>query len=194
MYIIAGLGNPGIEYQDTRHNTGFHVVDYFAYKNNIKISKKKFKGMCGEGAIDGEKVLLLKPETYMNSSGESIVDAVNFYNIQLSNLIVVYDDVNLPVGRIRLRPSGSDGGHNGMKSIIYQLGSCGFPRVRVGIGMNRGDLINHVLGRFDDYEAKIINDVVKVAAEGIEYIIRYGIDKAMNTYNSYKHESLMQDE
>lgn len=194
MYIIAGLGNPGKEYEHTRHNAGFSVVDYIAYKNNIKIGKTRFKGLCGEGTIGDEKVIILKPQTYMNLSGESILDAVQYYKINPENLIVIYDDVSIPLGRIRIRPSGSDGGHNGMKSIIYLLESDSFPRIRVGIGAPDADMVSHVLGRFSSDEQKIINDVIKVAAEGAETIISSGVQQAMNKYNCYKHELLTENE
>ena len=191
MYIIAGLGNPGREYEDTRHNTGFKVADYLADKNNILINKSKFKALCGEGTIGGHKVIMIKPQTFMNLSGQSILDIVQFYKIEIKNLIVVYDDVSLPVGRIRIRPSGSDGGHNGMKSIIYLLGSDGFSRLRVGIGAPHDDMINHVLGRFSDSEQKVIDDVIKVAAEGVEMMVSSGVTEAMNKYNSYRHQSIV---
>ncbi|HBM76149.1 MAG TPA: aminoacyl-tRNA hydrolase [Clostridiaceae bacterium] len=194
MYIIAGLGNPGKEYENTRHNTGFSVIDYIAQKNNINISKTKFKGIYGEGNIGNEKVMLLKPQTYMNLSGQSILDAVQFYKINVENLIVIYDDVSLPLGRIRIRPSGSDGGHNGIKSIIYLLETDCFPRLRVGIGEPGVDIINYVLGRFSSDEHKILDDVIKVAADGVEAIVNFGVDQAMNMYNGYKHELLLENE
>ncbi len=194
VYIIAGLGNPGKEYENTRHNTGFSVIDYIAQKNNINISKTKFKGIYGEGNIGNEKVMLLKPQTYMNLSGQSILDAVQFYKINVENLIVIYDDVSLPLGRIRIRPSGSDGGHNGIKSIIYLLETDCFPRLRVGIGEPGVDIINYVLGRFSSDEHKILDDVIKVAADGVEAIVNFGVDQAMNMYNGYKHELLLENE
>jgi PTH1 family peptidyl-tRNA hydrolase len=194
MYIIAGLGNPGREYEYTRHNAGFIVIDEIAKRFNIEIRKSKFKGLYGEGIIAGEKVILLKPQTFMNISGESILDAVQFYKIDMKELIVVYDDVSLPLGRIRIRPSGSDGGHNGMKSILYLLGSDSFPRLRVGIGAPGRDMISHVIGKFTDSEGKIISDVVKVSADAALGIIKEGAEKAMNKFNSYKHESLLQDQ
>lgn len=190
MYIIAGLGNPGKEYEHTRHNAGFLTVDYLAYKNNVSLNKIKFKGLCGEGIIGGNKVLLLKPQTYMNLSGQSILDAVQFYKIDLENLIIIYDDVSIPLGRIRLRPSGSDGGHNGMKSIIYLLGQDNFPRVRVGIGGPKYDMVDHVIGKFDNEEKGIITSVLKTAGDAAESILTEGMQTAMNKYNRYKHECL----
>lgn len=189
MYIIAGLGNPGREYESTRHNAGFLAVDYLANICDIKINKSKFKALYGEGTIAGERVVILKPQTYMNLSGESILDAVQFYKINTENIIIVYDDVSIPLGRIRIRPSGSDGGHNGMKSIIYLLGSDNFPRVRIGIGEPDRDMVEHVLGRFNDDEQKIMIDTIKVAVEGIKTIVSSGPQEAMNRYNSYRHPS-----
>lgn len=190
MYIIAGLGNPGREYESTRHNAGFLAVDYLANICDIKINKSKFKALCGEGTIAGDRVVILKPQTYMNLSGESILDAVQFYKINTENIIIVYDDVSIPLGRIRIRPSGSDGGHNGMKSIIYLLGSDSFPRVRIGIGEPDRDMVEHVLGRFNDAEQNIMIDTIKVAAEGIKTIVSSGTQEAMNRYNSYRHPSI----
>lgn len=194
MYIVAGLGNPGREYEYTRHNAGFMVIDEIADRFNIDIRKSKFKGLCGDGIINGEKVILLKPQTYMNASGESLLDAVQFYKIDMQELIVVYDDVSLPLGRMRIRPSGSDGGHNGMKSILYLLGRDDFPRVRVGIGSPRRDMISHVIGEFSDTEQKIVSDVIKVSADAVLGVIKEGAEKAMNKFNSYKHQSLLQNE
>ncbi|KPU42786.1 peptidyl-tRNA hydrolase [Oxobacter pfennigii] len=194
MYIIAGLGNPGKDYENTRHNAGFDVLDYLAYKNNINITKSKFKALCGEGFIENNKVLLIKPQTYMNASGESLFDAINFYNEEIKNLIVVYDDTSIPLGRLRIRPSGSDGGHNGMKSIIYMLEDDAFPRVRVGIGAPKYNMIDYVLGRFSKEERMIIDDVIKICADSIYEIINFGVQESMNKYNSYKHPSLIEDE
>lgn len=184
MYIVAGLGNPGREYEDTRHNVGFMVVDYLAKKLEFNISKIKFKGLVGEFLLNGEKVIFLKPSTFMNLSGESIREAVDFYKIPLSNLIVIYDDVDIMFGRIRIRPSGSDAGHNGMKSIIYQLNSNEFPRIRVGIGSPEKNMISHVLGSFSEEEKQIINDVIKVSADAVIDIIKNGVQYTMNKYNS----------
>jgi PTH1 family peptidyl-tRNA hydrolase len=193
MYLIAGLGNPGRDYEQTRHNVGFNVLEYFAGQNNININKIKFKALYGEGFIGSEKVLLLKPQTYMNLSGESILDAVQFYKLEMDKLIVIYDDISLPLGRIRIRPSGSDGGHNGMKSIIYLLGKNNFPRLRVGIGAPEYNMIDHVIGRFSNEESRIMDDVYKVASDAVAAIINNGIQTSMNRYNSYKHESLTEN-
>lgn len=188
MYIIAGLGNPGKEFEKTRHNMGFNVVDYMAYRYNIDINKSKFKGQLGEGYIEGEKVILLKPQTFMNLSGESILEAVQFYKLDMDKLIVVYDDVSFPLGRLRVRPSGSDGGHNGMKSIIYLLGRDDFPRVRVGIGAPEFDMIDYVIGKFKDSEKGIVHDMAKVASDAVAAIMTDGVSSAMNMYNGYKYD------
>lgn len=190
MYIIAGLGNPGREYENTRHNAGFAVLDNLAHKNNISINKLRFKALCGEGLIGSERVLLLKPQTYMNLSGESLLDAVRFYKVDVDNVIVVVDDVDLPLGRIRIRPSGSDGGHNGMKSIISLLGSGAFPRLRVGIGHPEYDMVDYVLGKFAGDERKVMDEMIDVSSDAAAYIVENGIISAMNRYNSYKSDVL----
>lgn len=193
MYIIAGLGNPGKEFEKTRHNMGFNVVDYIGYRYNININKSKFKGQLGEGFIGGEKVILLKPQTFMNLSGESILEAVQFYKLDMDKLIVVYDDISFPLGKIRIRPSGSDGGHNGMKSIIYLLGKDDFPRVRVGIGAPEFNMVDHVIGKFNDSEKSIVGDIIKVASDATVTIITEDVNSAMNKYNGYKHEAVAID-
>lgn len=185
MYLVAGLGNPGKEYEGTRHNAGFEVIDYLAGKLSININKIKFKGLIGEANISGEKVLFLKPYTFMNSSGESIREAAGFYKIPVENIIIVYDDIALACGRIRIRPSGSDGGHNGMKSIIYQLNSDAFPRVRVGIGGPERDLISHVLGGFRPEERTPVKEALMAAGDAALEIIANGTQSAMNKYNSF---------
>ena len=190
MYIIAGLGNPGKEFEHTRHNMGFAVLDKIAKKYNININKTKFKGICGEGFIGSEKVFLLKPQTYMNLSGESVLEAFQFYKIDGDKLIIIFDDVSIPLGKIRLRPSGSDGGQKGMKSIICILGSDNFPRLRVGIGAPKHDIVDHVIGRFNSSEQKIIDDIINISADAAGAIVEKGITPAMNQYNRYKHESL----
>lgn len=189
MYLVAGLGNPGREYEETRHNAGFMVLDYMADKYGFNISKIKFKGTIGEFIVNGEKVLFLKPSTYMNLSGESVREAAAFYNIPKENIIVVYDDMDLEVGRLRIRPSGSDGGHNGMKSIIYQLNTNEFPRVRIGIGKLGRDTVSHVLGKFTKDEKDTISWVIKMSSEAVEEIIKNGVQSAMNKYNNCKEEN-----
>lgn len=186
MYLVAGLGNPGREYEGTRHNIGFEVIDRLSAKLGNEVSKIKFKGLMGDANIKGERVILLKPSTFMNLSGISICEAASFYKIPVENIIVVYDDISIDFGRIRIRPSGSDGGHNGMKSIIYQLGRDDFPRIRVGIGGPDRSLSSYVLGRFREEEAKSLPEIVEVACEAIFETIENGVQSAMNKYNSFK--------
>lgn len=185
MKLVVGLGNPGREYEGTRHNIGFDVIDYIADNLNVNVNKIKFKGLMGDINYQGEKIILLKPSTFMNLSGESVREAKDFYKIDINDIIVVYDDIALDVGRIRIRPSGSDGGHNGIKNIIYQLNSDKFSRVRVGIGAPKGDLVSHVLGKFTNDEREILQDVVKVSSEAVLEIIKNGVQSAMNKYNGY---------
>lgn len=187
MYIIAGLGNPGKKYEGTRHNIGWQVMDELADKHRIRIMESRFKGLVGKGVIGGEKVLLLKPLTYMNLSGESIGEAVRFYKIdETSRLIVVSDDISLDVGQLRMRKKGSAGGHNGLKNIISHLGSEEFMRIRIGVGDKPAgsDLVDYVLGSFSKEEKKILDGTKRNAVLAIETIISDGIDKAMNLYNT----------
>lgn len=186
MYIIAGLGNPGRDYVNTRHNTGFEAIDAIASKFNININKEKFKALYGDGSIAGEKVILLKPQTYMNLSGESIRDFVHWYKIEPENVIVIYDDISLPVGKMRIRPKGSAGGHNGMKSIIYQLNTDIFPRIKIGVGSPENkdyDLADYVLGKFTKEETEVLIKTVINASEAVETIIKNGTERAMAKYN-----------
>ena len=188
MYLIVGLGNPGDKYRYTKHNVGFMVLDYFASVHNISISRIKHKAVLGEGLIGQEKVILAKPQTYMNLSGESVLELMHWYKGEITKLIVVYDDVDLAVGRIRIRPEGSSGTHNGMKSIIYNLNADKFPRVRVGIGKQPDymDLADYVMSRFSEEEIPLMEEAVKRAALAIEEIIKNGISSAMNKYNREK--------
>lgn len=188
MYLIVGLGNPGDKYRYTRHNVGFMVLDYFASLHNISIGKIKHKAILGEGLIGQEKVILAKPQTYMNLSGESVQELMDWYKEDISRLIVVYDDVDLSVGRIRIRPGGSSGTHNGMKSVIYLLNTDKFPRMRVGIGRQPEymDLADYVLGRFSDEEIPLMEEAFKKSALAIEEIIKNGVNSAMNKYNREK--------
>ena len=186
MYIIAGLGNPGRRYVNTRHNVGFDVIDVLSAKHKIKLKKRGRQALYGEGVIAGEKVVLVKPQTYMNLSGECIRDMREFYKTGGSRIIVVYDDVDLPVGTVRLRPKGGSGGHNGIKSIIYQLQSEDFPRVKVGISVPRHedyDTADFVLAKFTKAEVKQLIPAAIKACDAIEEIIKSGIDSAMNKYN-----------
>lgn len=183
--LIVGLGNPGEEYKYTRHNSGYRVVDLLAKKLNIDINKEKFKGMFGECTYNGKKVMVLKPTTYMNLSGESVVEAVNFYKLPLEDVIVVYDDIDIEIGKIRIRPEGSSGTHNGMRNISDLLGSHDFPRIRVGIGKapQGMDLANFVLSKFSIDEQSDIEKAIDMASEAVLEVIRSGIGKAMNIYN-----------
>ena len=183
MYLIAGLGNPGKEYEMTRHNIGFVTIDYLADKYNVKVNKLKYKALYGEARIGAEKVLLIKPQTYMNNSGESLMDFVNFFKVPVENLIVISDDVTLDYGRIRVRGKGSAGGHNGLKSIIYLLGSDEFPRVKIGVGAPEHDMVNHVLGRFPKERIPVMEDAIERAMGAVEEIISRGVPSAMNKFN-----------
>lgn len=187
MFLIVGLGNPGKEYEDTRHNVGFMVLDKISEKLNTSINKVKFKGLIGDAMYKGEKILLLKPLTFMNLSGESVADAARFYKIPLENIIIIYDDMDLPTGRIRIRPEGSSGGHRGMDSVIYQLASDKICRIRVGIGRpdGRKDPINYVLGKFQKEEAEDIKAAIEAAADAALCIISEGVQKAMSIYNGF---------
>lgn len=186
MYLIAGLGNPGDQYNMTRHNIGFSVIDYIAGENKVKVKKLKFKALYGEMNIGGEKVLLVKPQTYMNLSGESIRDFCGFYKIPPENVIIICDDISLPPGRIRIRRKGSAGGHNGLKSIIYQLASEDFIRIKIGVGSPENkdyELADYVLGRFTRDEIPVLEQAIRNACEGVAEIVSKGVDSAMNKYN-----------
>lgn len=184
VYIIVGLGNPGKKYENTRHNMGFIAVDLIAEEYGIKVDKLKFKALVGEGRIAGQKVVLVKPQTFMNLSGQSVTEIMNFYKEDIENLIVIYDDIDIPTGSIRLRKKGSAGTHNGMRNIVYLLGDDGFPRIRVGIGSEtKVDLINYVVGGVSKKEKDLLEDALTKAAKAAVCIIEKGIDKAMNEYN-----------
>jgi len=183
MYIIAGLGNPGKKYENTRHNIGFITLDYLAERHDIKINKIKHKALVGEGRIAGQKVLLVKPQTYMNLSGESLREVMDYYKVDIEDMIVVYDDIDLPAGIVRIRKKGSAGTHNGMRSIVQHLGQD-FPRIRMGIGNDRrGDLVDFVLGGFSKEDREVLEPAVERAALAIESYVDEGIEKAMNKYN-----------
>ena len=179
MFVIVGLGNPGKKYEKTRHNMGFLAIDKLAEKHDIKVNKLKHK------ALIGQKALLVKPQTYMNLSGESVREIVSYYDIDLEDLIVIYDDFDLEIGTIRIRKKGSAGSHNGMKSIIGQIQSKDFPRIRIGIGKSGGgaEWKDFVLGKTSKQDEKLIEDAVDRAADAVGCILEKGIDKAMNEYN-----------
>ncbi len=187
MYVIAGLGNPGKKYENTRHNMGFITVDQLAIKHDIKVDKLKFKALVGEGRIAGQKVLLVKPQTYMNLSGESIRQVMHFYKLDPEKLIVIYDDIDIELGTLRIRKFGSAGTHNGMKSVVYQLQSDRFPRIRIGIGsQKKGDLVDFVIGGFSKEEVPVLEETVTKAVSAIECILAEDVDIAMNRYNTKK--------
>lgn len=186
MYIIAGLGNPTPQYEKTRHNVGFDTIDVMADKHNISMNMNKYKSVCGTGYIQGQKVLLMKPQTFMNLSGEAVKAAVDFYKIDpQEELIVIYDDINLDVGRLRLRGKGSAGGHNGIKNIIAHLDTQVFKRVRIGVGEKpKGwDLADYVLGRFDKAQRVRIEEGIERAADAVEVIVTQDMSDAMNQFN-----------
>ena len=191
--LIVGLGNPEPKYDRTRHNIGFAAIDILSETWRISLSEnRKFKGLFGEGIWRGsDKMRLLKPLTYMNRSGQSIQAAVNWYKLPPESVLVVYDDMDLPVGRLRLRLSGSAGGHNGMKSTISHLGTQNFPRLRIGIGKPKdaadtqtGETISHVLGKFSPSETQVMEKVLKLVVEAVELSLKQGVEKSMSLYNS----------
>jgi len=188
--LIVGLGNPGAKYDRTRHNIGFDVVDLLAQYWHITLTEqKKFHGLFGEGLTPGGKIRLLKPQTFMNNSGQSMRSVIDWYKLPPESVLVIYDDMDLPIGKIRMRLSGSAGGHNGMKSAIAHLGTQNFPRLRIGIGSaktDKGDkdTVSHVLGKFAPSEAAIMTEVVQLAADSVEYSLKHGVEKAMSLFNN----------
>ena len=189
MYIIAGLGNPGREYENTRHNAGFASLDALAKRHGIELTTRKFQALTGSGYIDGQKVLLVKPQTYMNLSGESLRAACDFFKVDPEDgLIVIYDDISLAPGQLRVRKKGSAGGHNGIKNIIAQLGTQNFLRVKVGVGEKPAgwDLADHVLGRFSPEDREKFDDAVKEAVDAVTLMVQDRTDEAMNRYNRKK--------
>lgn len=194
MKLIVGLGNPGLQYRWTRHNVGFEAIDKLAYDNNIELSKNKFRAIYGEGIINYQKVILVKPLTYMNLSGESIRDFFNFYkDLQIEDLIVICDDINLDLGTIRIRPKGSAGGQNGLKNIIYHLDTDEFTRVRIGVGKKPDgfELSNFVLSKFSEQENQPIIEGISKCTDAIEMILKEnGLNTAMNQYNKKINKNL----
>ena len=183
MHAIIGLGNPGKEYENTRHNMGFKTMDILAQKTNAKIEKIKFRSLIGETKIAGEKVILVKPQTYMNNSGIAVREVSEYYKIEPENILVIYDDVDLPEGTIRIRPFGSSGTHNGMKSVVYHLYSDRFPRIRIGIGGAQGDMIDYVIGSVAKEDMKTFSEAWERAADAAICHIEEGIEIAMNKFN-----------
>ena len=188
MHLIVGLGNPTKQYEGTRHNVGFETIDRIAAENQIRVEEKKHKALYGSGYIEGEKVILAKPQTFMNLSGESVRELSDYYKIPAENIIVIYDDISLDVGQIRIRKKGSAGGHNGLKNIIKMLGHDTFIRVRMGVGEKpkNFDLADYVLGHFPAEERNTMDEAAKTAAEAIRMIITENADAAMNHFNSKK--------
>lgn len=185
MYLIVGLGNPEEDYSKTRHNMGFNTVNKIALKYGIEMNKKKFDSLYGEGTIENQKVILLKPQTYMNLSGKAIIQVVNFYKIPLENICVIYDDMDIEPGIIKIRKKGGAGSHNGMKSVVDELNSEEFARVRIGIGMPKfkDDSINYVIGAIPEEEVKILDEGTTKGADAMISILKDGIDIAMNRFN-----------
>lgn len=190
MYIIAGLGNPEHRYENTRHNVGFEVIDILADRIGVCVDEKKHKALCAKGMLEGQKVILLKPQTYMNLSGESVRAAADFYKVEPENIIVVYDDISLAPGQLRIRGKGSAGGHNGMKNIIAHLRTQEFPRLKVGIGEKpKGmDLADYVLSHFSKGEREVMDEAFREAADAVAVMIGQGVDEAMNRFNGKKKE------
>lgn len=185
MYLIVGLGNPEEEYSKTRHNMGFNAINKIAEQYGIKVTKNKFQGLYESALIEGEKVILLKPQTYMNLSGNSVKEVVDFYKIEKEKILVIYDDMDIEPGKIKIRKKGSAGGHNGMKSIIQMIGTEEFPRIRVGIGrpIHKDDEINYVIGAIPEEDLKRLDEGIEKAQKAVEEILRNGVDSAMNKYN-----------
>lgn len=184
MYAIVGLGNPDKKYDKTRHNIGFDVIDELASQMGVQVNTRRHKALCGIGMIGNEKVILVKPQTYMNNSGESVREVTDFYKLDpQQEIIIIADDISLDVGKIRIRAKGSAGGHNGLKSIIAHTGTQNFKRIKVGVGENQGDLVNHVLGKFGSKEREIVDEAVRNAASAAEVMILENIETAMNKYN-----------
>lgn len=184
-HIVVGLGNPDRKYENTRHNAGFICVDKLAEKHGVTIDRLKYKSYCAAVEIGDSRVLLMKPQTYMNNSGQAVVEAMNFYKIPPENVVIIFDDISLDVGLMRVKRKGSDGGQKGMRSIIYLSGKDTFPRVKIGIGHKpeKWDLADWVLSAFGSDERKVIDDIADKAADAVELILSGSIDKAMNLYN-----------
>lgn len=187
-FVIAGLGNPGKEYENTRHNMGFKCIDALAAACGIDIRKSKFSSLIGQGRIAGRKVVLVKPQTFMNRSGTAVRQAAMYFNVPSTNVIVVYDDIDIPAASIRIRKSGGPGTHNGMRSVVEQLGTRDFPRVRIGIGAaeGEGELVDYVIGKVSASETAILEEAAAAAAKAVEDIIAFGTDVAMNRHNTRK--------
>lgn len=186
-FLIVGLGNPGPKYEFTRHNAGFLCMDLLAQQLGVKIDRIKFKSVVADVAIEGSRCILMKPQTFMNNSGEAVRDAANFYKIPPEHIIILFDDISLPTGKLRIRRKGSDGGHNGIKSILYLLGSDQFPRIKLGVGAKPRpdyDLADWVLSTFQKDELSRMKEAMEKACEAVPLLVREETDRAMNLYNS----------
>lgn len=185
MYLVIGLGNPEKDYSNTRHNMGFNTINKLAKQLEIEVTKSKFKGLYGTGIIEGEKIILLKPQTYMNLSGESIKEIIQFYKIEIEQIIVIYDDIDIEPGIIKIRKTGGPGTHNGMKSVVHELKTQNFKRIRVGIGKpeEKDDLIEYVIGAIPEEDKEKLEKGTQLAKEAVIEIIKNGIDIAMNKFN-----------
>ena len=185
-YLIVGLGNPGSKYEGTRHNAGFMALDALAGQAGISVDKMRFKGLTGRGEVGGKQALLLKPSTFMNLSGESVREAMQFYHIPPEKVILLFDDISLEPGRLRIRRKGSAGGHNGMKNIIYLAGTDAFPRIKLGVGQKpeKWDLADWVLSRFSSQEMELVKETAEKAAEAVKLMVNGQDQDAMNRYNS----------
>lgn len=190
MYLIAGLGNPSKTYEGTRHNVGFTMIDVIGSKFDIDVTTRKHKALVGRGVIDGMRVILAKPQTYMNLSGESIREIADFYKIEPENIIIIYDDISLDVGQLRIRKKGSAGGHNGVKNIIAHLGTQEFPRIKVGIGNKPEgwDLADYVLSRYSNAEQQALEEAAEGVVGALKLMLADDIDGAMNRYNAKKRD------
>lgn len=196
MFLIVGLGNPGKQYEMTRHNIGFETIDYLSNEYGIKVNRLKHKALIGEGFVGSEKIILAKPQTYMNLSGESVRDMCEYYKLSPDNLIIIYDDISIPSGSVRIRGKGSAGGHNGIKSIIYQLKSDEFMRIKLGVGAPKNenyDLKDYVLGYFSKEETAVIASAIKLCPEALAEMMKNGAASAASKYNKTIKEAGNQD-
>ncbi len=191
IWLIAGLGNPGGKYERTWHNMGFMVLEYLSQKYNIKITKIKFKGIYGQGEINGQKVILLKPATFMNNSGESVREAVSFFKIPEERTLLIYDDIDIDIGNIRIRPQGSAGTHNGMRSVITHLNTSAFPRIRIGIGPmpDNWQIVDYVLSEIPDIQKETVFEAIKTSVQVIEDLLGKGIMKSISLKKNIKEQT-----
>ena len=188
LWLVAGLGNPEPKYDGTRHNAGFAALDALAQAWNIPVAKAKFQGLWGQGSVGAHRVVLLKPLTYMNLSGDSVAPVVKYHNAMPADLLVIQDDIDLPAGKMRIRKAGSCGGHNGIRNIIERLGTPGFTRLKLGVGKDRSNVVAHVLGKFDPTTRQVMDQVVAESVKASALILREGPDRAMNVYNGWTAE------